>query len=338
MPPAASLQLNSGGSVGNLVDNGSLIFAGSGTVTFSAVISGTGNVIQNGTGTTILSGRNTYSGGTIIDLGTLLVNNPQALGTGNVIVNGGVLGADPQPINVLGNYTQNAGGTLQLNIAGRAPGQFDVLNVTGNAALNGTLRLLNLGYQPQNGDKLKLVNTGGVVTGRFAKLQNPFTLAAGFNTIDLVYARNSVTLEFLELNSASGSGNDHGLCLLRVHSQSAGGSEPARRGATGSKSGESDFLPQQGAFCQSASDFNKISPEDLTAFYEISFSNANIQRLNLESRLDDLHHGSNGFSSNMKVNGATVNLEDEPARTVNPPKRSWNRSSSPDLKIVGASG
>jgi outer membrane autotransporter protein len=29
--------------------------------------------------------------------------------------------------------------------------------------------------------------------------------------------------------------------------------------------------------------------------------------LNLESRLDDLHNGSNGFSSNMKVNGATVN-------------------------------
>ena len=118
--PGATLQLNSGGSVGNLVNNGSLIFAGSDTVTFATVISGPGNVIQNGPGTTILSGRNTYSGGTIVEPGTLLVNNAQALGTGNVTVNGGVLGADPQPINVLGNYTQNAGGTLQLNIAGRA--------------------------------------------------------------------------------------------------------------------------------------------------------------------------------------------------------------------------
>src|SRR6202035_6002603 len=107
------------------------------------------NVVQNGTGTTILSGRNTYSGGTIIELGTLLVNSPQALGTGDVLVNGGILGADPQAINVLGNYTQNAGGTLQLNIAGRAAGQFDVLNVTGNAALDRTLGLLNLGYRPQ---------------------------------------------------------------------------------------------------------------------------------------------------------------------------------------------
>ena len=151
----AVLQLNSGASIGNLVDNGSLIFANSGTVTHSEVISGPGNVIQNGIGTTILSGRNTYSGGTVINLGVLLVNNAQALGTGDVIVNGGVLGADPQPINVLGNYTQNVGGTLQLNIAGRSSGQFDVLNVAGDAALNGTLRLLNLGYQPQNGDHIE---------------------------------------------------------------------------------------------------------------------------------------------------------------------------------------
>jgi hypothetical protein len=33
------------------------------------------------------------------------------------------------------------------------------------------------------------------------------------------------------------------------------------------------------------------------------------KRLNLEGRLDDLRGGSNGFSSNMKLNGATVNLE-----------------------------
>ena len=307
----AVLQLNSGGSVGNLVDNGSLIFAGSGTVTYSEVISGPGNVIQNGPGTTILSGRNTYSGGTVIDLGTLLVNNAQALGTGNVIVNGGVLGADPQPINVLGNYTQNAGGTLQLNIAGRAPGQFDVLNVAGNAALNGTLRLLNLGYQPQNGDQLTLVNTGGAVSGRFAQFQNPFTLAAGFDTIDLVYARNSVTLEFLELNGPPGvvTTTDFASFALTPNQLAAASLLDAVQ-LDPRAANLISFLDKE-PFANLPGDFEKISPDGLTAFYEISFSNANIQRLNLESRLDDLHNGSNGFSSNMKVNGATVNLEDK---------------------------
>ena len=312
--PEGTLQLNSGGSVGNLVDNGSLIFAGTGTVTFSSVISGAGNVVQNGTGTTILSGRNTYSGGTIIELGTLLVNSPQALGTGDVLVNGGILGADPQPINVLGNYTQNAGGTLQLNIAGRAAGQFDVLNVTGNAGLNGTLRLLNLGYQPQNGDKLKLVTTGGAVTGRFATVQNPFTLASGFNTIALVYARQSVTLEFLRLNPPTPPvpppiviTTDFASFALTPNQLAAANLLDAIQ-LDPRASNLISFLNKE-PFANYPSDFEKMSPQGLTAFYEITFSNANIQRLNLEDRLDDIHHGSNGFSSNMKVNGGTVNLD-----------------------------
>ena len=312
--PEGTLQLNSGGSVGNLVDNGSLIFAGTGTVTFSSVISDPGNVVQNGTGTTILSGRNTYSGGTIIELGTLLVDSPQALGTGDVLVNGGILGADPQAINVLGNYTQNAGGTLQLNIAGRAAGQFDVLNVTGNAGLNGTLRLLNLGYQPQNGDKLKLVTTGGVVTGRFATVQNPFTLALGFNTIDLVYARQSVTLEFLRLNPPTPPApppivitTDFASFALTPNQLAAANLLDAIQ-LDPRASNLISFLNKE-PFANYPSDFEKMSPQGLTAFYEITFSNANIQRLNLEDRLDDIHHGSNGFSSNMKVNGGTVNLD-----------------------------
>jgi len=53
-------------------------------------------------------------------------------------------------------------------------------------------------------------------------------------------------------------------------------------------------------------DFAKISPEGLTAFYEISFSGANIQKLNLEGRLDDIRNGSNGFNSNVKMNGGSL--------------------------------
>jgi outer membrane autotransporter protein len=59
-------------------------------------------------------------------------------------------------------------------------------------------------------------------------------------------------------------------------------------------------------------DLAQISPDSLTAFYEITFSNANIQRLNVEGRLDDLRSGSSGFSSNMKLNGAAADLENKP--------------------------
>ena len=62
-------------------------------------------------------------------------------------------------------------------------------------------------------------------------------------------------------------------------------------------------------FANLPGDLQKISPDGLSAFYEIEFSNSNIQRLTLESRLDDIRSGSSGFSSNMKLNGATENLD-----------------------------
>jgi outer membrane autotransporter protein len=304
----AALQLNAGGSLEKLSDEGSLIFAGSTTVTFDTVISGPGNVVQDGLGTTILSARNTYTGGTLIKSGTLLVDNAQALGTGDVNVSGGVLGADPQPINVLRNYIQGPLGTLQLNIKGRAPGQFDVLNVAGNVVLNGSLRLLNMGYHPQNGDKLTLVNTGGVVTGRFAQFENPFALTDGFDTIDLVYARNAVTLEFLDLNRGVVATTDFASFAFTPNQRAAASLLDAVE-LDPRAANLISFLDKE-PFANLPGDFNKISPDGLTAFDEISFSNANIQRLNLEGRLDDIRNGSTGFSSNMKVNGATVNLEE----------------------------
>jgi hypothetical protein len=116
----------------------------------------------------------------------LLVNNAQALGLGKVTVNAGILEADPQPINVKGNYTQNAGGTLLLQVAGAGSGQYDFLNVSGSANLGGTLQLTNLGYKPKAGDQLTLVPAGGSVTSRFARWTNPFTVGPGINTIDLL--------------------------------------------------------------------------------------------------------------------------------------------------------
>jgi outer membrane autotransporter protein len=292
-----ALQLNNGGDVGSFIDNGSLIFARSDTFTFARSIAGTGNVIQNGPGTTILSGANTYSGGTVVELGTLVVDSPQALGTGNVTVNGGILATDPQPINVKGNYTQNAGGTLQLNVAGGDSGQYDTLNVGGSATLGGTLKLISLGFLPKAGDQLTLVTTAGSVSGRFDHFIDPFGPSSQFTFAGLVYEPNAVLLEFRTAASLALTPNQ----LAAANLLDAVHLEPSAANLM-------SFLSAQ-PFANLPNAFQQISPEALTAFYEISFSNANIQRLNLEGRLDDLHNGSTGFSSNMKVNGATVNVE-----------------------------
>jgi outer membrane autotransporter protein len=275
---------------------GGTFLADSGTnSTLSGLISGAGSLTKGGPGTLVLTGPNIYQGGTILNAGTLTVNGAQALGLGNLTVNGGILKSDPQPINVRGNYTQNAGSTLQLQLAGANPGQYDTLSVGGNAALGGTLQLISLGYQPKAGDQLTLITAGRAVSGHFAQFLDPFGPGPGYTIFGLVYEPNAVLLEFRTAASFALTPNQRAAAGLfdAVHL------DPRAANLI-------SFFNQE-PFANLPGDFERISPDGLTALYEISFSNANIQRLNLESRLDDLRTGSNGFSSNMKVNGSTVN-------------------------------
>jgi autotransporter-associated beta strand protein len=69
-----TLQIGNGGTtgsiVGNVTDNGSLVFNRSDAVTFPGIVSGSGSLSQNGSGSLILTTANTYSGGTFVELGT----------------------------------------------------------------------------------------------------------------------------------------------------------------------------------------------------------------------------------------------------------------------------
>ena len=191
-----TLQLGNGGTTGsitgNVIDNGTLAFDRSDVYTFSGVISGTGAVEQIGTGTTVLTGTNTYTGMTTVDSGTLIVNGSIAStetlvgpagvlgGTGVIggnLVNNGIVspGAPVGTLTVSGNYTQNPSGTLRIQIAGLAPGQFGLLAVGGHASLAGTLQLNALnGFKLQVGNTLTFLTAGGGVSGSFSTVQNPF--------------------------------------------------------------------------------------------------------------------------------------------------------------------
>ena len=93
---AGTLQIGNGGTsgsiVGNVVVNSLLAFNRSDTSIFGGAISGTGSLEQRGPGTTILSGANTYTGGTIINAGTLQVGNGGVAGSivGNVANDGAI--------------------------------------------------------------------------------------------------------------------------------------------------------------------------------------------------------------------------------------------------------
>jgi autotransporter-associated beta strand protein len=80
----------SGSIVGDVVDNGELVFDRSDTVTFPGAISGSGVLVQAGSGTTILTGADSYAGGTLITAGTLQIGAGGTTGSiaGNVDDNG----------------------------------------------------------------------------------------------------------------------------------------------------------------------------------------------------------------------------------------------------------
>lgn len=66
----------------------------SGTQTLSGTLSGSGAFRRNASGgTTVLSGSNTFSGGVILDLGTVSLGHDNALGTGTLDFSGGTLTA-----------------------------------------------------------------------------------------------------------------------------------------------------------------------------------------------------------------------------------------------------
>jgi autotransporter-associated beta strand protein len=90
-----TLQVGNGGTSGTLgsgaiVDNGTLAFNRSDTLTVSAAISGSGALTQAGTFTLVLSGANTYTGTTTISAGALQVGaggTSGTLGSGAIVNN-----------------------------------------------------------------------------------------------------------------------------------------------------------------------------------------------------------------------------------------------------------
>ena len=79
-------------------------------------------------------------------------------------------GLSPGTLTIEGDYEQT-GGLLGIEVAGTAPGQFDVLVVTGNATLGGDLLLEFIdGFAPRQGDEFKFLDVGGALSGAFASV------------------------------------------------------------------------------------------------------------------------------------------------------------------------
>lgn len=161
---AGVLQLGNGGTsgglVGSVINNSTLIFNRSGTFTYGGVVSGTGALVLVAPSMVTFTGDQTYSGTTTVNAGTLQLGNGGASGgvAGNIVNhsslvfnrngifsyggeisgNGQLTQSGPGTLLLTGNHSYTGGttvnaGTLQLGNGGTTGG------VTGNITNNGIL-------------------------------------------------------------------------------------------------------------------------------------------------------------------------------------------------------
>jgi len=146
---------STGSIVGDVVDNGSLVFARSDDLDFDGLVSGTGSLVKTGEGTLVLTGASTYSGGTTVAGGTLEIAPGGVPGTGAIAVgNYGPYYFDDHILKV------DSGLTLSNQIV---MGGFGTLDNAGH--LGGALDKAISGAGPL---ATVLNHDGGTITGRDA--------------------------------------------------------------------------------------------------------------------------------------------------------------------------
>jgi len=208
-----SVLFQASSTIGSLAGGGNVFMNGNNTLTvggdststtFSGVYQDSGDaaaLTKAGAGTLTLSGANTYTGGTTINAGTLLVNgslgnasvtvaNGATLGGSGAIAgavsvqDGGIVSPGSSPGTLtLGSLALSSGSVLdyELGTPGVVGGGVnDLIVVTGNLVLDGTLNVTNVGAF--GAGVYRLIDYGGTLTNNRLAFG---TLPGGVSAADL---------------------------------------------------------------------------------------------------------------------------------------------------------
>lgn len=174
-----------------LVSNSISVGSANSSTSLSGVISGSGGLVKAGTGTFTLSGNNNFTGGTVINAGTLAtLGNERLADTGAVTVNAGAtfkLGGSETIASLSGSGTANVGAnTLTLSsgsFLGALYGSGDLVkNGSGTFTLSGT----SAGYTGDlylNGGTAVTASGSALNANDYVILTNGATFSANQNLI-----------------------------------------------------------------------------------------------------------------------------------------------------------
>jgi T5SS/PEP-CTERM-associated repeat protein/autotransporter-associated beta strand protein len=325
------------GSTVNLGGNSLIVGTANSTEFDGSIIGSAGSINKVGTGTLILAGANTFSGGTTINAGTLAIANSTALGAGDVTNNGTLMTSSGNHlINIGGNYTQGANGTLVLNLS--SPTVFDSVHLTssnGVAHLNGTLRLNLVGnFAPGAGQSFTLIATNNPVDGKFSAVTTNLPSIGGVvnysDDVTVLYQQPFVNLSGMNLSpnqkAVAAYIDTHDLLITDAGFASL-------VAALNNASGNPQTL---------ASSFDQLTPLKFASFASTTaFNNNSFSIQQFDSYLAN-HRGPNGtFVSSdggIDYSGLAVNdpLVDPGLQSVHSRLLAW--SSAPNLGLLSDSG
>ena len=221
----AALNATGGAHVG---ENALPGFLNSGIVNISqgAILASPLSYVQTGGQTTVDGTLRTSERGVINFAGGSVYGNGGTI-QGTVISNAAINIGDSLmtvgQLSFLGNYTQGANGSLTFDIAGSGAGQYDQLNISGHAQLNGLMTVdLIHGFIPQLGNTFDIMNfsssSGAFSTVLGLPINNQEHFVLEYNSTDLMLDVVQGQLSGADLGSgvwfASATADNNGVSLI----------------------------------------------------------------------------------------------------------------------------
>ncbi|MCP4043357.1 MAG: hypothetical protein GY731_15605, partial [Gammaproteobacteria bacterium] len=181
---------------GTTIINDGMVASSGGTLTvWPTTFSSNGTLLANTGSILAVNLTNPFSNTGIIDLqgGTVSTNKDltnaiggtiQGVGSINLngfdLINDGIIapGNSPGRLTINGDLLMNPGSVTNVEIAGTDPvaPEFDIIDVTGSATLDGTLNITHFGgFTPTPGDGFKIITCGVACTNDFTAINPPAT-------------------------------------------------------------------------------------------------------------------------------------------------------------------